>query len=70
MFSIMCGVQLADGVNTKELMVKLGLVSTTVEVEKQGSLRWLGYVVNKGGDDCVKHESLRLKVVEGGEGQG
>ena len=30
MFRIMCGVQLADGVSTKELMVRLGLVSTIV----------------------------------------
>ena len=30
---MMCGVQLADGVSTKELMVRLGLVSTIVSGE-------------------------------------
>ena len=36
---MMCGVQLADGVSTKELMLRLGLVSTIVDVVSQGSLR-------------------------------
>ena len=39
MLRMMCGVQLADGVSTKELMVRLGLDSTIVEVARQGSLR-------------------------------
>ena len=39
MLRIMCGVQLADGVSTKKLMVRLELVSTIVEVVRQGSLR-------------------------------
>ena len=51
---MMCGVQLADGVSTKELTVSLGLVSTIFEVVRQGSLRWLGHVVRKGGGDCVE----------------
>ena len=41
MLRIMSGVQLADGVSTKELMVRLGLSCTIVAVVKQGSLRWL-----------------------------
>ena len=51
---MMCGVQLADGVSTKKLMVRLGLVSTIVELVSQGSLRWLGHVVKKRNEDCVK----------------
>ena len=39
MLRMMCGVQLADGVNTKELMVRLGLDSNLVEMGRQGSLR-------------------------------
>ena len=58
---MMCGVQLADGVSTKELMVILGLVSTIVEVVRQGNLRWLGHVVRKGDDDCVK-QAWRFEV--------
>ena len=52
---------LADGVSTKELMVRLGLVSTIVEVVRQGSLRWLGHVVRKRADGCVK-QAWRFKV--------
>ena len=50
----MCGVQLADGMSTKKLMVRLGLDKTIVEGVKQESLRWLGHVVRKEDDDCVK----------------
>ena len=50
---MMCGVQLADGVSTKKL-VRLGLDSTIVEVMRQGSLRWLGHVIRKKDDNCVK----------------
>ena len=32
MLRMMCGVKLADGMSTKELMVRLGLDSTIVEV--------------------------------------
>ena len=57
MFRMMCGVQLADGVSTKEL----GLDSTIVKVVRQGSLRWLGHVVSKEDDDCVNRcGGLRL----------
>ena len=54
MLRIMCGVQLANGVNTKKLMVRLRLDNTIVDMVRQGSLRWLRYVVRKGGEDCVK----------------
>ena len=54
MLRMMCGVQLADGVNTKELMVRLGLDNTIVEMVRQGSLRWLGHVVRKGNEEFVK----------------
>ena len=48
MLRMMCGVQLANGVSTKELMVRLGLDKTIFEVVRQGSLRWLEHVVKKG----------------------
>ena len=35
---MMCGMQLADGVSTKELMVSLGLKSTIFKVAKKGIL--------------------------------
>ena len=61
MLRMMCGVQLADGVSTKKLMVRLELDSTIVEVVRQGSLRWLGHVVRKEDDDCVK-QTWRFEV--------
>ena len=65
---MMCRVQLADGVSTKELMVRLGLDCTIVEVVRQGSLRWLGHVVRKEDDHCVK-QAWRFEV-EGSRGRG
>ena len=62
MLRIMCGVQLADGVSTKVLMVRLVLNSMIVEMVRQGSLRWLGHVVRKEDDDCVK-QAWRFEVV-------
>ena len=41
MLRMMCGVQLADGVSTEELMARLGLDCRIVEVVRQGCLRWL-----------------------------
>ena len=61
MLGRMCGVQLADGMSTKKLMVRLGLVSKIVEVVRQESLRWLGHVVRK--------EAWRFEV-EGSRGWG
>ena len=61
MLRMMCGVQLADGMITKKLMVRLGLDSTIVEVMRQGSLRWLGHVVRKEDEDCVK-QAWRFEV--------
>ena len=60
--------QLADGVSTKGLMVRLGLVSRIVEVVSQGILRWLRHVVRKGDDDCVK-QAWRFEI-EGSRGRG
>ena len=40
MLRMMWGVQLADGVSTKELMFRLGLDNTVIEVVKQANLRW------------------------------
>ena len=51
---MMCGVQLAGGVSTKKLMVRLQLDIMIIEVVRQGSLRWLGHVARKRDDDCVK----------------
>ena len=42
-------------------MVRLRLDNTIVEVVRQGSLRWLGHVVRKGDEDCVK-QALRFEV--------
>ena len=67
MLRMMCGVRLADGVSTKKLMVRLGLDCTIVEVVRQGSLRWLGHVVRKEDDDCVK-QAWRFEV-EGSRGR-
>ena len=68
---MMCGVQLADGVNLKKFMVRLGLVSTIVEVVMQELLRWLDHVVKKGMMIVLsRYRGLRLKVVKEGEGQG
>ena len=61
------GVQLADGVSTKKLMVRLWLVNTTVEVVRQGCLRWLGHVARKRDEDCVK-QAWRFEV-EGSRGR-
>ena len=58
---MMCGVQLADGVSTKKLMVRLGLDSTIVEVVRQESLRWPVHVVRKGDDACAK-QAWRFEV--------
>ena len=68
MFRMMCGVQLTDGVSTKEFVVRLGLDNTIVEVGRQGSLRWLGHVVRKEDDACDK-QAWRFKV-EGSRGKG
>ena len=68
MLRMICGVQLADGVSTKKLMVRLGLDSTIVEVVRQESLRWPGHVVRKEDDDCVK-QAWRFEVV-GSRGRG
>ena len=54
MHRMICGVQLADGVGTKELMDRLGLDNTVIEVMRQRSLKWLGHVVRKVDDECVK----------------
>ena len=50
----MCGVKLADRINTTKLMEILGLKDTIVETVRQGSLRWLGHVLRKSDDECVK----------------
>ena len=65
---MMCVVQLADGASTTELVVRLGLDDNIIEVVRQGSLRWLGHVVRKGGDDSVK-QAWRFEV-EGSRGKG
>ena len=52
----------------KELMVRLRLDCSIVEVVRQASLRWLGHVVRKEDDDCVK-QAWRFEV-EGRRGRG
>ena len=51
---MMFGVQLADGVSTNKLIIRLGLVKMIIRVVRQGSLKWLGHVVKKEDDDCVE----------------
>ena len=66
MLRMMCDVKLVDEVSTKELMVRLGSDNNIVEVVKQRSFRWLGHVVRKGDDDCVKQ--TRKFEVKGSRG--
>ena len=54
MLRMMCDVQLADGVSTEELIVRLKLDKNISQVVRRESLRWLGYVVKKGDDDFVR----------------
>ena len=61
MLTMMCGVQLADGVSIKKLIFRLGLNSMIVEVLRYESLRWLGHVLRKKDDDCVK-QAWRFEV--------
>ena len=61
MLRMMCGVQLTDGVSTKKLMVRLGLDNNIIEVVRQESLRWLGHVIRKRDEDCVK-QAWRFEV--------
>ena len=49
-------------------MVRLRLDDTIIEVMKQGSSRWLGHVVRKEDDDCVK-QGWRFEV-DGSRGRG
>ena len=51
MLQMTCSVQLADGVSTKKLTVRLGLNKMIIEDVIQGSLRSLGYVVRNWNDD-------------------
>ena len=67
MLRLMCGVQLADGVSTPELMISLELDNNIIEVVRQESLRWLGHAVRKGNDDCV--EQAWMFKVEGSRGR-
>ena len=57
---ILC-VRLANGVITKNLMVRLGLDSIIVEEVRQGGLRCLGHVGRKEDHDCVK-QAWRFEV--------
>ena len=68
MLRMMCSVQLADGASKKKLMVKFELHSTIVEVVRLGSLKWLGLVLRKGDDDCIK-QAWRFEV-KGNRGMG
>ena len=69
---------LADRLNMRELMERLGLKDTIVEYVRKGSLRWLGHVLRKNAflkmkerkndDKCVKQAwSFEL---EGSRGRG
>lgn len=64
----MCGVQLVDRKNTKELMERIGLKDTIVEVVRRSGLRWLGHVLRKRDDEGVKR--VWNLEVEGKRGRG
>ena len=67
---MMNGVQLADGVRTKKLMVRFRLDNKIVEVVRQESSRWLSHVVI--GEVMIflsKCRSLGLIIVEKRKGQ-
>ena len=65
----MCGVQLVDRKNTKELMERIGLKDTIVEVVRRSGLRWLGHVLRKRDDEGVKRV-WNLEVEGKGEEEG
>ena len=64
----MCGVKVNDRIYTDELMERLGLRNTIVETVRQGSMRWLGHVLRKNDDDCIK-QAWNFEV-EGNRGKG
>ena len=50
----MCGVKLADRLNTVGLMERLGLEDSVLEVVSRSGLRWLGHVLRREDDDPIK----------------
>ena len=50
----MCGFKISDIKNTSELMERLGLEETVVEVIKRSGLRWMGHVLRREDDEPVK----------------
>ena len=64
----MCGVKLADRLNARELMQRLGIKDTVIENVQQGSMRWLGHVLRNNDDEFVK--KARSFEFEGSRGRG
>ena len=50
----MCGVNLADRLNTLGLMERLGLEDSVLEVVRRSGLWWLGHVLRREDDDPIK----------------
>ena len=68
MIQKMSDVKLVDRISTRELMERSGLKDTIVEIVRQGSLRWLGHILRKGDDKCVK-QAWNF-TIEGSRGRG
>ena len=60
---MMCGVQLADSVSAKELMISLKMDNKFFEVMRQKSLRWLDHVVKKMMIVLSRRGDLKWKVI-------
>ncbi len=49
-----CGVKLADRKSTDELIERLGLGETVVEVVRRCGLRWMGHVLRRNTEDPIR----------------
>ena len=65
----MCGVKLADRLNTLGLMERLGLEDSVLEVVRRSGLRWLGHVLRREDDDPIKMAWRLDKDVMRGRGR-
>ena len=59
----MCGVEFADRLNTRELMQRLGIKDSIADNAWQGSLRWLGHVLRKDGNEYQAHSQACISGV-------
>ena len=64
----MCGVKLVERKNTKELMDRLGLSESIIEIVKRSNLRWLGHVLRRDDGEPLK-KAWNVEVI-GRRGRG